>query len=103
MKFNRKDVMLFWIAVVGGICSGISWFWIGEGLDGILGNFMSWYILPGIIPLMISLFIYILGVKKQDKSKVVLVRSLCFLGLYYFCHWLPMFMVIIFCCFKGGF
>jgi cytochrome bd-type quinol oxidase subunit 2 len=105
MKLKRIEFFLIVIAAIVGLGSGICWFWIGETLDNAMNNFLAWFIAPAVIPLTASAILYMSCLKGRDRlgQKTSLVKSVCFFGLYYVCHWIPMALVIGYSCFKGGF
>jgi hypothetical protein len=74
-----------------GLVSGILWFRIGEILDGHVGNFTSWFIMPAILPLLITgacLF--------KKYSRKTLITGIAFVAVYYGFHWLPMLLVLLY-------
>jgi len=74
-----------------GLVSGILWFKIGEILDGYTGNFVSWFVMPAIFPLLIT------GARLFKKySHETLGTGLAFVAVYYGFHWLPMLLVLVY-------
>jgi hypothetical protein len=84
-----KRLSIISTGFVAGLISGIMWFWIGEILDNLLGNFIAWYVAPAILPLLIA---GILWIRKYNS----LMTSLNFFVIYYSFHWLPMLVLILY-------
>jgi hypothetical protein len=80
-----------------GLISGILWFKVGEYFDDFLGNFVSWFILPAVLPLIISLAIVFAGF----RQKTTITYGILFLILYYVFHWVPLVIFFILMCFNG--
>ena len=75
MKIKYSKMFLLTGAVLG-LISGILWFRIGEILDGHTGNFISWFIIPAILPLLIT------GAYLFKKySRDTLVIGIAFVGI----------------------
>lgn len=79
------------IGVVLGLVSGILWFKVGEFLDGHTGNFIAWFIMPLILPLLIA-GTYLL----KKYSRDTLITGIVFVAVYYGFHWLPMLLVLLY-------
>ncbi len=74
-----------------GLVSGILWFRIGEILDGHIGNFTSWFIMPAILPLLITgAYLF------RKYSRKNLITGIAFVAVYYGFHWLPMLLVLLY-------
>ena len=89
---NIKYSKMFLLAgAVLGLISGILWFRIGEILDGHTGNFIAWFIMPLILPLLIG------GAYLFKKySRDTLITGIVFVAVYYGFHWLPMLLVLLY-------
>ena len=89
---NIKYSKMFLLAgAMLGLISGILWFKIGEILDGHTGNFISWFIMPVILPFLIA------GTYLFKKySFDTLVTGIVFVAVYYGFHWLPMLLVLLY-------
>ncbi len=90
-KINYSKTFLIAGAVLG-LISGIVWFKIGEILDGYTGNFIAWFIMPVILPLLIT-GAYLL-LKKYSRDTLVI--GIAFVAVYYGFHWLPMLLVFLY-------
>lgn len=88
MKY-QKTVLV--VGCVLGFVSGILWFRIGEILDGYTNNFIAWFIMPAIPPLLI------IGVcLLRYYSRKTLIIDFTFIALYYAFHWLPIILVLLY-------
>jgi hypothetical protein len=84
-----KRLPIILTGIAAGLISGIMWFWIGEKLDNLLGNFIAWYIVPAILPLLIA---GILWIRKYNS----LMTSSSFFVIFYLFHWLPILVLILY-------
>ncbi len=87
MKIKYSKLFLLTGAVLG-LVSGFLWFRIGEILDDHTGNFTSWFIMPAILPSLITAA-YLF----RKYSRNTLITGIAFVAVYYGFHWLPMFFV----------
>lgn len=82
---------LFLLGAVPGLASGVLWFRVGETLDGYAGNFVAWFVLPLVVPLVIAGTCLL-----KNSSRETLIRGLVFVGVYYGFHWIPMVLVLLY-------
>ena len=90
IKFSKMSFILTGATL--GLVSGILWFKIGEIFDNYTGNFIAWFVMPAILPLLVA------GVNLLIKfSRKNLIMSTVFVAVYYGCHWIPIGLLLLYC------
>ena len=86
MKKNEKyhSKMFLLAGAVLGLCSGLSWFKIGEIFDNHFSNFIAWFVLPAVLPLLIAI-VYTLW----KPARTTIITNVVFVTIFYAMHWLP--------------
>jgi hypothetical protein len=88
LKYHK---MFLLTGAIFGLVSGILWFRIGEIFDSHIGNFTSWFIMPAILPLLITgAYLF------RKYSRKTLIRGVVFVAVYYGFHWLPMLLTLLY-------
>jgi len=91
MKLKIKYVWLIPTAIIIGFIQGIIWGIVGEKLYHVLGTATTWFILPVLISIIISIPIYFIELKSEKTFK----KSIVFLLLEHFGHWLPSMLIFL--------
>jgi hypothetical protein len=81
-----------------GLGVGVAWIWfgIGEWLDGPLGNTFAWFILPAIVPLILSPIVSHLSRRPWPDAAV---NGLLFFACFYAGYLAPMGLILAAFCF----
>lgn len=86
------------LAIVLGLGSGFAWFFVGEWLDGPLGNAVAWFVCPLAFPVALCLSMSLLAHRRWQVSPAKVAG---FVACFYAAHWMPM-AVLIASWFLGG-